>query len=103
MAHPEAIKTLLNDIREPMKVGTAGLKKYGTTILVNIINKIGALGVRNLQTEYYDKANEISGETFKEAYFREGYNLLPLPGGLRQGFSRAGWGICRNAVEDAGV
>ena len=26
VAHPDAIKTLLNDIREPMKVGTAGLK-----------------------------------------------------------------------------
>jgi aldehyde:ferredoxin oxidoreductase len=68
VAHPEAIKTLLNDIREPMKVGTAGLKNYGTTILVNVINKIGALGVRNLQTEVYDKANEISGETFNNTF-----------------------------------
>jgi aldehyde:ferredoxin oxidoreductase len=79
VANPEAIKTLLNDIREPMKVGTAGLKNYGTTILVNIINKIGALGVRNLQTEYYDKANEISGETFKEAYFEKDTTCFRCP------------------------
>jgi aldehyde:ferredoxin oxidoreductase len=69
VADPEAMKTLLNDTRETMKVGTAGLKNYGTTILVNVINKIGALGVRNLQTEVYDKADTISGETFKAAYF----------------------------------
>ena len=33
VAHPDAIKTLLNDIREPMKVGTAGLKNYVENIL----------------------------------------------------------------------
>ena len=62
-----------------MKVGTAGLKNYGTTILVNVINKIGALGVRNLQTEVYDKANEISGETFKEAYFEKDTTCFRCP------------------------
>jgi aldehyde:ferredoxin oxidoreductase len=79
MADPEAIKTLLSDIREPMKVGTAGLKQYGTTILVNIINKIGALGVRNLQTEFYDKADAISGETFKAAYFEKDTTCFKCP------------------------
>ncbi len=79
VADPEAIKTLLNDIREPMKVGTAGLKNYGTTILVNVINKIGALGVRNLQTEYYDKANDISGETYKAAYFDKDTTCFRCP------------------------
>jgi len=79
VADPEAMKTLLSDIREPMKVGTAGLKNYGTTILVNIINKIGALGVRNLQTEVYDKADEISGETFKAAYFEKDTTCFRCP------------------------
>ncbi len=87
VADPEAIKTLLNDIREPMKVGTAGLKNYGTTILVNVINKIGALGVRNLQTEYYDKANEISGETFKEAYFEKDTTCFRCPVACGKDFS----------------
>jgi aldehyde:ferredoxin oxidoreductase len=79
MADPEAVKTLLGEIREPMKVGTAGLKQYGTTILVNMINKIGALGVRNLQTEVYDKAAAISGETFKEAYFEKDTTCFKCP------------------------
>jgi aldehyde:ferredoxin oxidoreductase len=37
----------------------------------SILSTSSGLGVRNLQTEYYDKANEISGETFKEAYFEK--------------------------------
>jgi aldehyde:ferredoxin oxidoreductase len=78
-ADSDAVKALLNDIREPLKVGTAGLKQYGTTILVNVINKIGALGVRNLQTEYYDKADAISGETFKAAYFDKDTTCFKCP------------------------
>ena len=79
MADPEAVKTLLGETREPMKVGTAALKQYGTTVLVNIINKIGALGVRNLQTEVYDKADAISGETFREAYFEKDTTCFKCP------------------------
>jgi aldehyde:ferredoxin oxidoreductase len=79
MADPAAVKALLNDIREPLKVGTAGLKQYGTTILVNVINKLGALGVRNLQTESYNKAEAISGETFKAAYFDKDTTCFKCP------------------------
>ena len=79
VADPEAIKTLLGETREPMKVGTAALKNYGTTILVNMVNKIGALGVRNLQTEFYDKADAISGETYKAAYFDKDTTCFKCP------------------------
>ncbi|MFQ5539778.1 MAG: aldehyde ferredoxin oxidoreductase family protein, partial [Candidatus Binatia bacterium] len=78
-ANPGAVKALLGDVREQMNVGTASLKKYGTTVLVNIINKIGALGVRNLQTEVYDKADAISGETYKEAYFEKDTTCFKCP------------------------
>ncbi len=78
-ANPEAVKALLGEIREQMNVGTASLKKYGTTILVNIINKIGALGTHNLQTEVYDKADAISGETFKDAYFEKDTTCFKCP------------------------
>ena len=79
VADPEAIKTLLGETREPMKTGTAALKNYGTTILVNMVNKIGALGVRNLQTETYDKADAISGETYKAAYFDKDTTCFKCP------------------------
>ena len=79
VADPEAVKTLLGETREPMKVGTAALKNYGTTILVNMVNKIGALGVRNLQNEWYDKADAISGETYKAAYFDKDTTCFKCP------------------------
>jgi aldehyde:ferredoxin oxidoreductase len=78
-ADPEAVRALLNDIREPLKVGTASLKQFGTPVLVNMINRIGALGVRNLQTEYYDKAEAISGEAFREAYFEKDTTCFKCP------------------------
>jgi aldehyde:ferredoxin oxidoreductase len=71
VADPDAVKALLDEIRESMKTGTAGLKNYGTPILVNMINRIGALGVRNLQTETYDKADKIAGETYKADCFEK--------------------------------
>jgi aldehyde:ferredoxin oxidoreductase len=42
--------------------------KLGTTVLLNIVNETGALGTRNFQTGYFDKAFEISGETMLERY-----------------------------------
>ena len=79
IANPDALKALLAEIREPMQKGTAGLKNYGTPILVNMINKIGAMGVRNLQTEFYEKAGDISGEMFKAAYFAKDTTCYRCP------------------------
>lgn len=79
MADPDAVKALVSEIREPMNVATATLKKYGTSILVNIVNKLGALGVRNLQTESYDKADSISGESFRDAYFEKDTTCYKCP------------------------
>jgi aldehyde:ferredoxin oxidoreductase len=46
------------------------LTKYGTPILVNIINLMGGLGTRNWQTETFENAESISGEVYKEKYFK---------------------------------
>lgn len=45
------------------------LTQYGTPILVNIINLMGGLGTRNWQKETFDRAEQISGEVYKEKYF----------------------------------
>ncbi|KUO72967.1 MAG: aldehyde ferredoxin oxidoreductase [Clostridia bacterium BRH_c25] len=45
-----------------------GLPTYGTAVLVNIINENGILPTNNFQKSYYDKAEEISGETLTEKY-----------------------------------
>jgi aldehyde:ferredoxin oxidoreductase len=41
----------------------AGLPTYGTAVLVNIINENGVLPTNNFQKSYFEKADDISGET----------------------------------------
>ncbi len=45
-----------------------GLPKYGTAILVNIINNAGILPFKNWQTGVNPEADKISGETLAERY-----------------------------------
>ena len=45
-----------------------GLRSYGTAVLVNIINNIGAFPTRNWQESYYPTADAISGETLADKY-----------------------------------
>ena len=45
-----------------------GLPSYGTAVLINIINENGILPTNNFQKSYFDKAEEISGETLAEKY-----------------------------------
>ena len=44
-------------------VTSGGLPTYGTNVLVNIINSVGALPTRNFQEAYFETADKISGET----------------------------------------
>ncbi|NVO66892.1 aldehyde ferredoxin oxidoreductase family protein [Methanofollis tationis] len=43
-----------------------GLHKYGTAILINIINENGVLPTRNFQRGYFPQAEKISGETIAD-------------------------------------
>lgn len=63
----EASKEAIEKVRTNPVTGE-GLKKYGTAILVNIINNAGILPYKNWQTGINDKADEISGETLAEKY-----------------------------------
>ncbi|RLG61541.1 aldehyde ferredoxin oxidoreductase [Candidatus Geothermarchaeota archaeon] len=49
-------------------VTSEGLPKYGTAILVNIINSAGLYPTRNFRTGVFDKAPDTSGETLAEKY-----------------------------------
>ena len=44
------------------------LNSYGTAVLVNIINELGALPTRNWTKGQFEKAEEISGEKMAEKY-----------------------------------
>ena len=43
-----------------------GLSVYGTNVLMNIVNELGALPTRNGQLTQFEHADELSGETIKE-------------------------------------
>ena len=63
----EANKECLKLIRENGVTGT-GLKTYGTAVLVNIVNNIGAFPTKNWQESYYPQGDDISGETLADTY-----------------------------------
>ena len=43
-----------------------GLPKYGTQVLMNVINEVGAMPTRNMQDVHFDGAENISGEAMHE-------------------------------------
>lgn len=45
-----------------------GLSVYGTNVLMNVTNTIGALGARNSQETHYDHAELLAGEYVNEHY-----------------------------------
>ncbi|WP_303864903.1 aldehyde ferredoxin oxidoreductase family protein [Alkalibaculum bacchi] len=62
----EATKGCMKLIKEN-GVTSGGLPTYGSAVLVNIVNNTGSLPVKNWgEGSYYDKADDISGETLKE-------------------------------------
>lgn len=61
----EANKRSLEILKANAVTGT-GLKQLGTAVLVNIVNNIGAFPTKNWQEAYYDKGDDISGETLAE-------------------------------------
>ena len=62
MAATVAAKKVLAD----NAVTGQGLPKYGTQVLMNVINEIGALPTRNHQEVQFDGAKDISGEAMHE-------------------------------------
>jgi aldehyde:ferredoxin oxidoreductase len=62
--HQRALKTILDS--EVTAPRTGGLSVYGTNVLMNPVNALGGVGVRNSQTTQFDQAEKISGETVRE-------------------------------------
>ena len=79
VADAQSLKDLVESRKEPLEKGTAGLKNFGTPILVNMINTVGGLGVRNLQEEHSPRAPEIGGEKLKELYFERHDTCFACP------------------------
>lgn len=71
-ARPEDFKEVVPMVsRAIMKAAVTsprkgGLSVYGTNVLMNLINEIGALPTRNAQQTQFEHANDVGGETVKE-------------------------------------
>lgn len=64
----KAVKELAKKIREHGV--SQALNKYGTAVLVNIINEVGGFPTRNWTRGTFEKAYEISGEYLAEKYLK---------------------------------
>ncbi len=74
VAKPEELKEESKKALEKIKqnpVTGEGLPKYGTAVLVNVINNAGGLPFKNWQTGYHERADDISGETMAAKYLRK--------------------------------
>jgi aldehyde:ferredoxin oxidoreductase len=63
----EVVRSAVKKIREHGVTGT-GLPTYGTSVLVNVINEVGAYPTRNFQQAHFETADQVSGERLAETY-----------------------------------
>ena len=68
-AHERALKTIMDS--EVLAPREGGLSLYGTNVLMNPINSLGALGTRNSQETTWPDAEKLSGETIRETVLVE--------------------------------
>lgn len=59
----------------------AGLPKYGTQVLMNVINELGALPTRNMREVQFEGAHAVSGEAMHEPRKSDGKTNLTRNGG----------------------
>lgn len=65
VADPEGLKEFWVEIsnRVGEKAATKNFRRYGTTFVVGSVSKVGGLGTRNWQTEFFEGWEKITGET----------------------------------------
>jgi aldehyde:ferredoxin oxidoreductase len=69
IAHPEEFVKAVNAAKKVLAANPVtgqGLPTYGTQVLMNVINEMGALPTRNHQDVQFEKASAISGEAMHE-------------------------------------
>lgn len=71
VADPEAFEKAVMVARQKIQehpVGGTGLRVYGTDVLVNILNSVGALPTCNYNDGYFPAADKLGGETLTAKY-----------------------------------
>ena len=82
-AHKRALATIMDEgnVTSPRK---GGLSVYGTNVLMNITNTMGALPSRNSQLASFATAEEIAGEKIKETILVEDPTCHACPVGCKK-------------------
>lgn len=69
VADPDSLKFFVAETRKKLKespITSRALPKFGTNVLLNVINAHGLLPVRNFQEGFSDLAGQVSGESVTE-------------------------------------
>jgi len=79
----ELLTTYVKSARDKLKVApitNSSLPTFGTAGLVNIINELGMLGIRNFQIGHSYEAEKLSGEAIRDEIFQkeEGCYACPI-------------------------
>jgi len=69
-------KVMESDVTSP---GKGGLSVYGTAVLVNVINELGAFPTRNAKETQFEDAYFISGENLRGTIFRRNMTCYQCP------------------------
>jgi len=60
-------------------ITSQALPEFGTAVMMNIVNAVGALPTRNFQQSHFEHAEAISGETLTEKYLVENRSCWACP------------------------
>ncbi|MBN1615080.1 MAG: aldehyde ferredoxin oxidoreductase family protein [Deltaproteobacteria bacterium] len=63
VADPKAFRELVLGCRKKLAPGTGGLTKYGTDMLINVMNQVGGLPTRNFRESQFTTADKVGGES----------------------------------------
>ena len=72
IADPEGFNEVCKEWTKTLAANTVGLKNFGTTNLVNPINAVGGLPVKNFSKGSYDRFEKINGQALAEACIANG-------------------------------
>jgi aldehyde:ferredoxin oxidoreductase len=78
----ERFKFFLYETRKLLKASpltSQALPEFGTAVMMNIVNTVGALPTRNFQESQFEGAEAISGETLTEKYLVKNANCWACP------------------------
>lgn len=71
IADPEQFKFMLYEARKMLRqspLTSQALPEFGTSVMMNLVNAVGALPTRNYQQSQFEGAEAISGEALTEKY-----------------------------------